>query len=217
MSFQGIDPFLLALFIGGMSLVPLLLIICSAFLKIAIVLTIARNAIGVQQVPPNMALYAIALAATLFIMAPVGHNVAEALQERPLDFSHTEALQASALNAIKPLQAFMARNTNPDILTHLLENTQRMWPRERAEAASRDDLMLLIPAFMLSELEAGFQMGFLIYIPFIVIDLIVSNLLLALGMQMVAPMTISLPLKLLIFVLAQGWTQLLDSLFYSYL
>lgn len=92
-----------------------------------------------------------------------------------------------------------------------------MWPKERAEQASRDDLMLLIPAFMLSELEAGFQMGFLIYIPFIVIDLIVSNLLLALGMQMVAPMTISLPLKLLIFVLVQGWTQLLDSLFYSYL
>ncbi|MFB4392057.1 MULTISPECIES: type III secretion system export apparatus subunit SctR [unclassified Pseudomonas] len=217
MSFHGVDPFLLALFIGGISLVPLLLIICSAFLKIAIVLSITRNAIGVQQVPPNMALYAIALAATLFIMAPVGHNVAQALKERPLDFSNTEALQDSALNAIKPLQAFMARNTNPDILTHLLENTQRMWPKEHAEQASRDDLMLLIPAFMLSELEAGFQMGFLIYIPFIVIDLIVSNLLLALGMQMVAPMTISLPLKLLVFVLAQGWTQLLDSLFYSYL
>ncbi|MCL6705008.1 type III secretion system export apparatus subunit SctR [Pseudomonas sp. T1.Ur] len=217
MSFQGVDPFLLALFIGGISLVPLLLIICSAFLKIAIVLTITRNAIGVQQVPPNMALYAIALAATLFIMAPVGHNIGEQLKEQPLDFSSTEALQGSALNAVKPLQAFMSRNTNPDILTHLLENTQRMWPKERAEQASRDDLMLLIPAFMLSELEAGFQMGFLIYIPFIVIDLIVSNLLLALGMQMVAPMTISLPLKLLIFVLVQGWTQLLDSLFYSYL
>lgn len=217
MSFQGVDPFLLALFIGGISLVPLLLIICSAFLKITIVLTITRNAIGVQQVPPNMALYAIALAATLFIMAPVGHNIAEQLKEQPLDFSSTEALQGSALNAVKPLQAFMSRNTNPDILAHLLENTQRMWPKERAEQASRDDLMLLIPAFMLSELEAGFQMGFLIYIPFIVIDLIVSNLLLALGMQMVAPMTISLPLKLLIFVLVQGWTQLLDSLFYSYL
>src|SRR3546814_18329631 len=106
MSFQVVDPFLLALFIGGISLVPLLLIICSAFLKITIVLTITRNAIGVQQVPPNMALYAIALAATLFIMAPVGHNIAEELKERPLDFSSTEALQGSALNAVKPLQAF---------------------------------------------------------------------------------------------------------------
>ena len=86
-----------------------------------------------------------------------------------------------------------------------------------AEKASKDDLLLAIPAFVLSELQAGFEIGFLIYIPFIVIDLIVSNLLLALGMQMVSPMTISLPLKLLLFVLVEGWTRLLDSLFYSYL
>lgn len=217
MSFQGVDPFLLALFIGAMSLMPLLLIICSAFLKIVIVLMITRNAIGVQQVPPNMALYGIALAATLFVMAPVGHQVAEGLQQRPLDFSSTETLQETALAAVQPLQQFMAKNTDPDILTHLLDNTARMWPKEQAEVASRDDLMLLIPAFMLSELQAGFQIGFLIYVPFIVIDLIVSNLLLALGMQMVAPMTISLPLKLLLFVLVQGWTRLLDGLFLSYM
>jgi type III secretion protein R len=217
MSFQGVDPFLLALFIGGLSLVPLLLIICSAFLKIVIVLMITRNAIGVQQVPPNMALYGIALAATLFVMAPVGHEIATVVKETPLDFSSSEALQETTLNALQPLQRFMAKNTDPDTLTHLLDNTARMWPKEQAEAASRDDLMLLIPAFMLSELQAGFQIGFLIYIPFVVIDLIVSNLLLALGMQMVAPMTISLPLKLLLFVLVQGWTRLLDGLFYSYL
>ncbi|MHA6494939.1 type III secretion system export apparatus subunit SctR [Pseudomonas borbori] len=217
MSFQGVDPFLLALFIGAMSLMPLLLIICSAFLKIVIVLMITRNAIGVQQVPPNMALYGIALAATLFVMAPVGHQVAEGLQQRPLDFSSTETLQETALAAVQPLQQFMAKHTDPDILTHLLDNTARMWPKEQAEVASRDDLMLLIPAFMLSELQAGFQIGFLIYVPFIVIDLIVSNLLLALGMQMVAPMTISLPLKLLLFVLVQGWTRLLDGLFLSYM
>src|SRR3546814_4981059 len=120
MSFQVVDPFLLALFIGGISLVPLLLIICSAFLKITIVLTITRNAIGVQQVPPNMALYAIALAATLFIMAPVGHNIAEELKERPLDFSSTEALQGSALNAVKPLQAFMRSEEHTSELQSLM-------------------------------------------------------------------------------------------------
>ncbi|MFT0182962.1 MULTISPECIES: type III secretion system export apparatus subunit SctR [Pseudomonas] len=217
MNIQGIDPFLLALFIGGLSLVPLLLIICSAFLKIAIVLMITRNAIGVQQVPPNMALYGIALAATLFVMAPVGQQVATALKQHPLQFSSTDALQRTALGALQPLQAFMSRNADPDVVTHLLENTRRMWPKEQAEQASRDDLILLIPGFMLSELQSAFQIGFLIYVPFIVIDLIVSNLLLALGMQMVAPMTISLPLKLLIFVLVQGWTRLLDGLFYSYL
>ena len=92
-----------------------------------------------------------------------------------------------------------------------------MWPKEMADKASRDDLLLVVPAFVLSELQAGFQIGFLIYIPFIVIDLIVSNILLALGMQMVAPMTISLPLKILLFVLVDGWTRLLDGLFYSYM
>lgn len=217
MSFQGIDPFLLALFIGGMSLVPLLLIICSAFLKIAIVLTIARNAIGVQQVPPSMAINGIALAATLFIMAPVGYEVAQTLKTSPLDLSSVQTMQETGLVAIQPLRTFMQRNTDPDVLTHLKENSARMWPPEMAQQVQREDLILLMPAFVLSQLQAGFEIGFLIYIPFIVIDLIVSNLLLALGMQMVSPMTISLPLKLLLFVLVSGWSRLLDSLFLSYL
>ncbi len=110
-----------------------------------------------------------------------------------------------------------AVNTIPCVLTHLLENTARLWPAKMAQEVQREDLILLIPAFVLSQLQAGFEIGFLIYIPFIVIDLIVSNLLLALGMQMVSPMTISLPLKLLLFVMVSGWSRLLDSLFLSYL
>ena len=217
MTVQGVDPFLLALLLAGLSLMPLLLLVCTAFLKICIVLMITRNAIGVQQVPPSMALYGIALAATLFVMAPVGYETAQVLKESPLDLSSVQALQDSAVQAVQPLQRFMVRNTAPDVLTHLLENTARMWPQEMAQQVNRDDLILLIPAFVLSQLQAGFEIGFLIYIPFIVIDLIVSNLLLAVGMQMVSPMTISLPLKLLLFVLASGWTRLLDSLFLSYL
>ena len=217
MTVQGVDPFLLALFLGGLSLIPLLLVVCTAFLKICIVLMITRNAIGVQQVPPSIALYGIALAATLFVMAPVAYETARILQHSPLDLGSVQALQDSGAQAVKPLQAFMSRNTDPDVLTHLLGNTARMWPQEMAQQVKRDDLILLVPAFVLSQLQAGFEIGFLIYIPFIVVDLIVSNLLLALGMQMVSPMTISLPLKLLLFVLASGWTRLLDSLFLSYL
>ncbi|WP_437883133.1 type III secretion system export apparatus subunit SctR [Pseudomonas sp. LRF_L74] len=217
MILDGMNPVLLALFLGALSLVPFMLIVCTAFLKIAMTLMITRNAIGVQQVPPNMAVYGIAIAATLFVMAPVAHEVRERLDQTPLDFSTTDALQASSGGIIDPLQQFMSHNTNPDVMTHLLENTQRIWPRDMADKASKEDLLLAIPAFVLSELQAAFQIGFLIYIPFIVIDLIVSNLLLALGMQMVSPMTISLPLKLLLFVLVDGWTKLLDSLFLSYL
>ncbi|WP_342308948.1 type III secretion system export apparatus subunit SctR [Pseudomonas fluorescens] len=217
MNFQGIDPLLLALFLGALSLMPMLLIVCTAFLKIVIVLMITRNAIGVQQVPPSMVINGIALAATMFIMAPVGYEIAEAVKVTPVDLSSVHAFEQTSVNAIQPLRAFMMRNTDADILTHLVENTARMWPAEMAQAARRDDLILLVPAYVLSQLQAGFEIGFLIYIPFIVIDLIVSNLLLALGMQMVSPMTISLPLKLLLFVLVSGWSRLLDSLFLSYL
>ena len=217
MSIQGLDPIVLAVFLAALSLLPMLLIICTAFLKVVIVLMITRNAIGVQQVPPSMAINGIALAATLFIMAPVGYEIAEGVKTMPLDLSNVHTLLQTGSEAIKSLRAFMLRNVDADVLTHLLENTARLWPPHMAQEVQREDLILLVPAFVLSQLQAGFEIGFLIYIPFIVIDLIVSNLLLALGMQMVSPMTISLPLKLLLFVLVSGWSRLLDSLFLSYL
>ena len=217
MILQGLDPVVLAVFLGALSLMPMLLVVCTAFLKIVIVLMITRNAIGVQQVPPSMAINGIALAATLFIMAPVGYEIAENLKASPLDMTNVQTFLRTGNEAINPLRAFMLRNVDPDVLTHLLENTARLWPAKMAQEVQREDLILLIPAFVLSQLQAGFEIGFLIYIPFIVIDLIVSNLLLALGMQMVSPMTISLPLKLLLFVLVSGWSRLLDSLFLSYL
>jgi type III secretion protein R len=111
----------------------------------------------------------------------------------------------------------MHKNTDPDIVIHLQENAQRMWPKKMADSVTPENMLLIIPAFVLSELQNGFKIGFLIFIPFIVVDLIVSNILLALGMQMVSPMTVSLPLKILLFVLISGWTRLLDGLFYSYL
>lgn len=217
MNLQDADPLTLALFLGALSLVPLLLMVCTAFLKICMVLLITRNAIGVQQVPPNMALYGIALAATLFIMAPVFSDMGVRFKQLPPRTSDYTAIGKNFYEVVEPLRLFMARNVNPDIHTNLLENTRRMWPPAMAAQTRRDDLLLVVPAFVLSELQAGFQIGFLIYIPFIVIDLIVSNILLALGMQMVAPMTISLPLKILLFVLVDGWTRLLEGLFYSYL
>ncbi|AIU88649.1 type III secretion system export apparatus subunit SctR [Pectobacterium colocasium] len=217
MTSGAFDPLMFALFLGALSLIPLMMIVCTCFLKIAIVLLITRNAIGVQQVPPNMALYGIALAATLFVMAPVFQDITKRVQEKPLDMTDITSLQASVTYGLEPLQTFMSRNVDPDILTHLHENSLQMWPASLSEKVNTQNLLLVIPAFVLSELQAGFKIGFLIYIPFIVIDLIVSNVLLALGMQMVAPMTLSLPLKLLLFVLVNGWTRLLDGLFYSYL
>jgi type III secretion protein R len=177
MSFQGIDPLLLALFLGALSLMPMLLIVCTAFLKIVIVLMITRNAIGVQQVPPSMAINGIALAATMFIMAPVGYEIAEAVKVTPVDLSSVHAFEQTSVNAIQPLRAFMMRNTDADILTHLVENTARMWPAEMAQAARRDDLILLVPAYVLSQLQAGFEIGFLIYIPVVSTDIPLDQIL----------------------------------------
>ncbi|WP_437614521.1 type III secretion system export apparatus subunit SctR [Erwinia sp. V71] len=217
MEMGAINPIMLALFLGALSLLPMMMIICTSFLKISMVLQLTRNAMGVQQVPPTMALNGIALAATLFIMAPVFSDMTQRLKALPIDFSSMERLEYTLGNGIDPLKKFMTHNTDPDILSHLQENTQRVWPKEMASSVQPDNMLLAIPAFVLSELQSGFKIGFLIFIPFIVVDLIVSNVLLALGMQMVSPMTVSLPLKILLFVLISGWTRLLDGLFYSYL
>ncbi|WP_061800119.1 type III secretion system export apparatus subunit SctR [Serratia ficaria] len=217
MEAQPLNPMMLALFLGALSLVPMLMIVCTCFLKISMVLLLTRNAMGVQQVPPNMALYGIALAATLFVMAPVFNDMSQRLKATPFDFSNMERLEYIFDNCVEPLKAFMTRNTDPDILTHLQKNGEHMWPKEMAQSLTPQSPLLVIPAFVLSELQSGFKIGFLIFIPFLVVDLIVSNVLLALGMQMVSPMTVSLPLKMLLFVLVSGWTRLLDGLFYSYL
>ncbi|MGP3591680.1 type III secretion system export apparatus subunit SctR [Vagococcus sp. WN89Y] len=217
MEMGPLNPIMLALFLGALALLPMMLIICTSFLKITMVLQLTRNAMGVQQVPPTMALNGIALAATLFIMAPVFSDITDRLKAIPVDFSSMERLEYTVGNGIEPLKNFMRKNTDPDIVVHLQENTQRMWPERMAKSVATDNMLLVIPAFVLSELQNGFKIGFLIFIPFIVVDLIVSNILLALGMQMVSPMTVSLPLKILLFVLISGWTRLLDGLFYSYL
>lgn len=217
MEMGPLNPIMLALFLGALVLLPMMLIICTSFLKITMVLQLTRNAMGVQQVPPTMALNGIALAATLFIMAPVFSDMTDRLKAIPVDFSSMERLEYTTANGIEPLKTFMRKNTDPDIVIHLQENAQRMWPKRMADSVTPDNMLLIIPAFVLSELQNGFKIGFLIFIPFIVVDLIVSNILLALGMQMVSPMTVSLPLKILLFVLISGWTRLLDGLFYSYL
>ena len=213
------NPLALAILLGALSLLPLVLMITTSFLKISMVLMLTRNALGVQQVPPNMALYGIALAATLFVMAPVFDGMQTRFKEKPIDTSSAQKLEDSLQYGIQPLTAFMQRNTDPDVETHLIENSQKMWPPALAKSVAQhqDNLLLLIPSFVLSELQNGFKIAFLIFIPFLVVDLLVSNVLLALGMQMVSPMTISLPLKILLFVMASGWTRLLDGLFYSYL
>lgn len=212
----GFDPVTLTLTLTALALLPLLLVISTSFLKISVVLIIARNALGVQQAPPTMALYAIALAMTLLVMAPVTQQIAGFIKGVDFKEQSQEELITVATKAVQPLRHFMEGQSRPETSAMFLESAKKLWPSDMAGKASVQDMMIVLPSFVVSELQTGFEIGFLIYIPFIVIDLIVSNLLLALGMQMVAPMMVSLPLKILLFVMVDGWSKLLNGLVLSY-
>lgn len=211
------SPVLLAVFIGSLSLLPILFITTTAFLKISMVLMIVRNALGVQQVPPSMAIYSIALGATFFVMAPVFQSISNDISFDDLAIKNEQEIQRLVNLVKEPLLDFMLDNTQPEISSHLKGVAKETWPQDMYNGTDSRSIFIAIPAFVISELQSGFKIGFLIYIPFVVIDLIVSNILLALGMQMVAPITVTVPIKILLFVLVDGWTKLFEGLIYSYL
>lgn len=207
-----------AILLGLLSLVPLIVVTTTSFLKISLVLLVLRNAIGVQQVPPTLAIYGISLAMSIFVMAPTVQEIGNrALKiEAKAGDSRTAPLLAQAKDAFEPLRMFMIKYSRPDQRELFLASAKKLWPKEVSKDAKATDTLILIPAFVVSELQTGYEIGFLIYIPFVVIDLLVSNLLMALGMQQVSPQTITIPLKLLLFVLIDGWGKLLNSLALSY-
>lgn len=217
MNLSELDPLSLTILLASLALIPLLLMVTTCFLKIAVVLHLVRNAMGVQQVPPNMVLNGIGIALTLFIMAPVFSDTQKVLLDVDLSDVNINSALDVVNTASQPLKSFMHDNTNDDILSLFQASAESLWTEEVSSNLGKDNLLILIPSFVISELQAGFEIGFLIFLPFIVIDLIVSNLLLALGMQMVSPMTVSLPLKILLFVLVGGWEKLLHSLVLSYM
>ena len=210
------DPLTVSLLLAALSLLPLILITTTSFLKTVIVLLITRNAIGVQQVPPSMAIYAIALMLTAYVMAPTLQAMTGPVAEM-LDGKNNASWTEAAGRTVEPLRLFMVKRTKEDDRIAFLEKARKLWPPEQASKATKDDFFIVVPAFMISEIQAGFEMGFLVYIPFLVLDLIVSNLLLALGMQMMSPVTVSLPLKLFLFVAVEGWGKLLHAILDTYL
>lgn len=210
------DSLSVTVFLAALSLLPLLMITTTSFLKTVIVLMITRNAIGVQQVPPSMAVYAIAMMMTAYVMAPTLQSMANSASE-VMNGKSREPWTETAARVVDPLRTFMLKRSKEEDREVFLQKAKKLWPPEQAAKATNHDFLIVVPSFMISEIQAGFEMGFLIYIPFLVIDLIVSNLLLALGMQMVSPLTISLPLKLFLFVVVDGWGKLLHAILDTYL
>ncbi|EFL91886.1 type III secretion system protein [Candidatus Regiella insecticola LSR1] len=199
-----------------LSILPLLMVMGTAFLKLSVVFSLLRNALGVQQVPPNIAIYGFALVLTLFIMAPVGFDVYDRLQGEALPDDIGAFMQHIDEKALVPYRAFLVRNTSVEQTNFFAEIIKKDWPEKYRDKIKPDSLLIMMPAFTVSQLTEAFKIGLLLYLPFVAIDLIVSNILLAMGMMMVSPMTISLPFKLLIFIMVGGWHLLLGQLVGSY-
>jgi len=193
-----------------LSLVPALLIMLTSFTRIAIVLSLLRQALGTPQIPPTQVVLGIALFLTFFIMTPVWTTVNQkALQP----YMAQEIDQKTALNtAADQFRTFMLKQTREKDLALMVKISGRPRPANREEIS----IGALIPAFIISELKTAFQIGFMLYVPFIVIDMVVASVLLSMGMMMLPPVMISLPFKLMLFVLADGWHLIVRSLVQSF-
>lgn len=215
-SFGGIelsgnsDLIEILLLLTVLALIPSILIMTTSFTRIVIVLSCVRNAIGLQQTPPNQVLVGIALFLSLFIMSPVIGEINETAYQ-PYERGELTQLEA-AQQAVVPLRNFMLRNTNAEDMNLFLD----LGNYETPESYDDIGIELIIPAFITSELRRAFIIGFLIYLPFLVIDMVVASTLMSLGMVMLPPVLISLPFKLMIFVLVNGWTMILKSLVTSF-
>ncbi|MHC2599137.1 type III secretion protein R [Kluyvera sp. 1366] len=211
------QPLSLLLILSIASLIPLLLVISTCFLKISIVLILTRNALGVQQVPPNLVLYGMSLVATAFIMAPYYSETYKIYSSNTIVFDSIANASESLSGIIEPLVRFMIKHADPDVISSFLRKSIDLWPSSMSSQVDEQSVLIVLPSFVVSELQNAFKIGFVIFIPFLIVDLLVSNILMALGMQMVSPMTVSLPLKILLFISVDGWNRLLNNLFYSYI
>ncbi len=211
-------PIVLVVALAVVSLLPFAFMTVTAFVKIATVLQIVRSAIGAQNVPSNTVIMALAAALTLIAMAPVGDKIAA--RAAPLftkELPDTVTLVRQGVDAVRePMRDFLRSNASDTERARFLDVAKNARAPEERAALGADDLTVLVPAFVVTELSEAFAIGFLIYLPFLVIDLVVSNVLLALGMQMMTPTQVSLPFKLLLFVAIDGWGLLARSLVAGY-
>lgn len=207
---EVVDTLQILFLLTILALVPAFMILMTSFTRIVVVLSFVRTAMATQQTPPNQVLIGLALFLTFFIMAPVIDDIRVDAME---PYLNNEISQEAALeNATDHLKSFMLKHTREKDLA-LFVNTAGL---ERPEGPEDIGLTVLIPAFVISELKTAFQMGFLIYIPFLIIDMVIASTLMSMGMFMVPPIIISLPFKILLFVMTDGWYLITKSLINSY-
>ncbi len=205
--------------LAGIGVLPFALMLLTSFMKIVIVLALLRNALGVQQAPPNQVLNGIALLLTIYVMFPTGlamyNSAQKEIEKSPKElFSPQSAVYLVKIidKAKEPLRDFLQRNTSIKHSRSFHSLAQRTFPEPYKSQLQTNDFIVLMPAFITTQLKSAFEIGVLIYLPFFVIDLVISNILLAMGMMMLSPLTIALPIKLLLLVMLDGWTILVQGL-----
>ena len=210
--------------LAGLSMLPFAIMLLTSFMKIVVVLSLFRQALGVQQTPPNQVLTGIALLVTIYVMFPTGVAMYSAAQEviektgpAPLMSNASALFVVNVVDKAKePLRLFLQRNCNGKHIQSFYQLAYRVFPEPYKTQLQASDFLILIPAFVTSQLKSAFEIGVLIYLPFFVIDMVVSNILLAMGMMMLSPLTIALPIKLLLLVMIDGWTVLVQGLAMSF-
>lgn len=210
-----------AMVLSLFSMLPFIIMILSSFLKIVVVLSLLRNALGVQTAPPNQVINGVAFMLSVFVMYPTILEMYSAAQktittvEAPSSLISAESsayIIAIAKDAQEPLREFLKNNSTPQHHALFYRLAYRILPEQYRPGLKPDDFLILVPSYVTSQLKDAFEIGVLIYIPFFVIDLVTSNILLAMGMMMLSPVTISMPLKLFLLVMLDGWTLLVEGL-----
>lgn len=219
------QPLNLMFVMAALSLAPFVLIMVTSFVKISVVLSILRQAIGTQQIPPTQVITGLSFILTIYIMTPVGLEIkaqtADLIDQRTggtlLSSANADVILEAGKRAAEPIRKFLIKHAHREERGLFLDLARQLRKPEERAGLSDTDLMILVPSFVISELQEAFQIGFILFIPFIIIDMVVSNILLAMGMFMLSPVTVSLPFKLLLFILVDGWYLIARGLVLSYL
>jgi type III secretion protein R len=217
----GIDPVALFLALMAMAVLPFVAMVVTSYTKVVVVLGLLRNALGVQQVPPNMVLNGIAIIISAYVLAPVAMEAADRMQRSSPSSSieqssNTQQLMTAVGAAREPFRNFLIKHAQPTEKAFFLKSARAVWPPERAAGLQAEDFIVVAPAFLLTELTEAFRIGFLLYLAFIIVDLVVANVLLAMGLSQVSPTNVAIPFKLLLFVVLDGWSQVMHGLVLTY-
>jgi type III secretion protein R len=229
MDFGSLSPALILVTVVSLALAPFVAVMVTSFTKLVVVLSLLRNALGLQQVPPNVVINGLAIILSIHIMYPVMLDSYNAVDQRaasePMKKFDVRRLLDLAQSGREPLRGFLVKHSSATERAFFLRTVKRLIPPDKSGSSTSasggseigaEDFVVVVPAFTVTELTAAFQIGFLIFLPFLVIDLIVANILLALGMMMLSPTTVSLPFKLMLFVSLDGWSKLVHGLVVTY-